>query len=708
MTTASVPAPAPAPTPEALQPFFAPRTVAVIGASRTRGSIGSEILHNLLSNGFRGRVFAVNPHGTTIEGAQAYPAISAIPAAVDLAVIAVPCAAVEAAVDDCLAAGVPAITVISAGFSETGEEGRAREITIRDKVRRAGARMIGPNCMGLLNTDPAVSMNATFAPGFPPAGSIGFSSQSGALGVAVLECAKTLNLGLSTFVSVGNKADVSGNDLLEYWEADPRTSVILLYLESFGNPTRFGELARRIGRTKPIVAVKSGRSQSGARAASSHTGALAASDGAVGALFRDSGVIRTGTVEEMFHVGALLAHQPLPAGRRVAILTNAGGPGILAADACEAQGLALATLSADTMTALASFLPAAASVRNPVDMIATATADQYRRALPLLLSDPGVDSVITIFIPPIVTRAEAVGEAIAASAAGASKPVLATFFGAAGVPPALAPVPCYTFPEAAAAALARVVEYATWRSGPPAAVPEPAGVDAAAARAVVDPLREAGGGWLDPLATSVLLEACGLTVAPTYVVVNPQGALDAARRAGFPVVLKGSGPSLLHKTESSAVFVGLSDEEAVLKAFHALDRRPDVESVLVQPMVRDGAEMFIGVSRDPLFGHLVMCGAGGTLLELMRDTAARLAPVTDRGAREMLEEIRAKVLLRGFRGAPPRDEQAYVDAILRISTLVRICPQIEELDLNPIIVTGNGAVIVDARIRVAGGAERNR
>jgi acetyl coenzyme A synthetase (ADP forming)-like protein len=699
---------APAPAATDLTPFFAPRTIAVLGASRRRGSIGSEILHNLLSNGFRGQVFAVNPHASTIDGAPAYPAVAVIPAAIDLAVIAVPCAAVEAAVDDCLSAGVPAITVISAGFAETGDEGRAREDAIRDKVRKAGARMIGPNCMGLLNTDPAVSMNATFAPGFPPAGSIGFSSQSGALGVAVLECARTLNLGLSSFVSVGNKADVSGNDLLEYWEADPRTSVVLLYLESFGNPTRFGELARRIGRTKPIVAVKSGRSQSGATAASSHTGALAASDAAVEALFRDSGVIRTGTVEELFHVGALLAHQPLPAGGRVAILTNAGGPGILAADACEAHGLKLATLAPETTAALASFLPPAASVRNPVDMIATASADDYRRALPLLLADPGVDSIITIFIPPIVTRAEAVAAAIAASANAAAKPVLATFFGAAGVPAALAPVPCYTFPETAAAALARVVDYARWRNGPPAAVPAPDRIDAAAVRTVVESVRDAGGGWLDPLATTVLLEACGLSAAPTHPVVKPEGALEAARRAGFPVVLKGSGRTLLHKTESAAVFVGLTDEEQVLKAFHALERRPDVDSILVQPMVRDGAEMFIGVTRDPLFGHLVMCGAGGTLLELMRDTSARLAPVTDRGAHEMLEEIRAKVLLRGFRGAPARNEAAFVDAILRISSLVRLCPEIEELDLNPIIVTNTAAVIVDARIRVRAAFQKVR
>ncbi|HVL66951.1 MAG TPA: acetate--CoA ligase family protein [Vicinamibacterales bacterium] len=690
----------------ALAPFFTPGAIAVIGAGRRRGAVGAEIYYNLTAGGFAGGIYAVNPHGETLGGARAWPSVRAIPATIDLAIIAVPCAAVEAAVDDCLAAGVPAITVISAGFAETGADGRARETAIRDKVRRAGARMIGPNCMGLVNTDPAVHMNATFAPGFPPPGTIGFSSQSGALGVAVLECARTLNLGLSTFVSVGNKADVSGNDLLEYWEHDPRTSVILLYLESFGNPQRFGEIARRIGRQKPIVAVKSGRSRAGARAASSHTGALAASDTAVEALFTDAGVIRTGTVEELFHVGALLAHQPLPAGPRVAILTNAGGPAILAADACEAEGLTLATLGQATTAALRSFLPAAASVRNPVDMIATASAADYGRALPLLLEDPGVDSVITIFIPPVVTSADEVAQAIAGAAAASHKPVLATFFGAAGVPPALAPVPCYVFPESAAAALARVVEYARWRARPTGVVPHLSGIDRGAARTIVESARDTGGGWLDPLATNVLLEACGITVAPTRAVVSEAGALAAARRAGYPVVLKGTGPELLHKTESRAVLTGLQTDEDVVQAFRTLAGRADVSRVIVQPMIGDGAEMFIGSTRDPLFGHLVMCGSGGTLLELMRDTSCRLAPLTDRGASEMIEEIRGRVLLRGFRGAAPRDEAAFRETLLRVSAMLHVCPEIEELDLNPVIVTAAGAFVVDARVRVETAARR--
>ncbi|MEX2663216.1 MAG: acetate--CoA ligase family protein [Vicinamibacterales bacterium] len=684
-----------------LEPFFAPRVIAVVGANRRRGSIGSEIFHNLAAGGFQGQVFPVNPHAQTIGGAHAWPTVGAIPWTVDLAVIAVPGAAVEAAVDDCLAARVPAIVVISAGFAETGDAGRAREAVIREKIRRAGSRLVGPNCMGIVNTDPARHMNATFATAFPPAGSIGFSTQSGALGLAILESAQQLNLGISTFVSIGNKADVSTNDLLEYWETDPRTSVILLYVESFGNPRRFGEIARRVGRRKPIAVVKSGRSGSGARAASSHTGALAASDTAVEALFRDAGVIRTDTVEELFHVGALLAHQPLPAGSRVAILTNAGGPGILAADACEARGLTLATLSPETLATLRAFLPAASSTRNPIDMLATASAEDYRRALPLVLNDAGVDSVLAIFIPPLVTRADDVAEAIAASARGSSKPVLATFFGAAGVPEALAPVPCYVFPESAAAALAKVVQYARWRAKPAGVVPVLPEVDTGRARAVIERARASGGGWLDPLTAFALVESCGITTAAVRTVVTAEGALAAARQAGYPVVLKGAGPQLLHKTESKAVFTGLASEDAVGRAFHALSRRPDVTQIIVQPQISGGVEMFAGGLLDPQFGHLVMCGSGGTLLELLRDTASRLSPLTDRGASEMIEEIRGKAMLRGYRGATPVDEAAYRMTLLRISALLQLGPEIEELDLNPVIVTPDGAFAVDVRVRIS-------
>jgi acetyl coenzyme A synthetase (ADP forming)-like protein len=415
-----------------MKSFFQPRSIAVIGANRERGKIGSEILHNLVSGGFAGRIFPINPAIAEIDGLRAYPRLTSIPEPVDLAVICVPAELVIQIVDDCIAKHVKALVIISAGFGETDTAGRAREQTVLEKVRAAGIRLIGPNCMGIINTDPAVHLNATFSPIAPAPGRVAFLTQSGALGLAILDYVRKLNLGISTFVSVGNKADVSGNDLIQYWADDPRTDVILLYLESFGNPRRFGQIARRIAEVKPIVAVKAGRSSAGARAASSHTGALAANDVVVDALFRQAGIIRTTTLEELFDVAALLAHQPIPQGRRVGILTNAGGPGILAADACDANGLQLAQLSEGTIAELRQFLPKAGSVANPVDMLASASADDYRRATRLLLADNQIDSLLVIFIPPLITKADEVARAIVEASAGTSKPVLANFISAQG------------------------------------------------------------------------------------------------------------------------------------------------------------------------------------------------------------------------------------------------------------------------------------
>jgi acetyl coenzyme A synthetase (ADP forming)-like protein len=679
-----------------LRRLFEPRTVAVVGASRRRGSIGGEIFHNLTGT-FTGQVIPINPHAETVDGHRAYGSVRDVPDPIDLAVIAVPAAAVPCVIDDCIDARVGGIVLISAGFGETGEEGRARELELRDRVRAAGIRMIGPNCMGIVNTDPAYRLNASFSPAFPPPGQVAFSSQSGALGLAILEQAQQLNLGLSAFASIGNKADVSANDLLEYWETDARTRVILLYLESFGNPRRFRDIARRVSRNKPIVAVKAGRSASGARAASSHTGALAASDAIVDALFRQSGVIRTETLEELFDVAALLAHQPLPAGRRVGILTNAGGPGILAADACEGFGLTVPALAPATVAALRAFLPVSASVGNPVDMLATAPADDYRRAIPLLLADPAIDSLLTIFIPPLVTNATDVARAITDGARGSSKPVLATFFGASGVPGILSPIPCYMFPESAARALSHAVAYATQRTAPAGTAPEFPDIDRGTVRSISDQAREAGGGWLSPTASDTLLRACGIPTAGAHVVHSAAEACSVARKVGFPVVLKGAGPTILHKTEARAVHASLKDDAAVVEAYRTLSENPAVEQLIVQPMVR-GVEMFVGVSRDEKFGHAIVCGSGGTLVELVHDISCRLAPLTDVSAREMLDELRGIALLRGYRGTARCDESALLDIVLRLSALVELCPEIRELDLNPVLVSHNGATAVDVRV----------
>jgi acetyl coenzyme A synthetase (ADP forming)-like protein len=685
-----------------MRPFFEPSVVAVVGASRQRGRIGSEILRNLAETGFTGTLVPVHPDVDRIEGLKAYPSVAAIPIAVDLAIVVVPAARVEAVVDDCIAKGVKAIVVISAGFGETGAEGRALEARLVQKIRGAGIRMIGPNCMGIINTHPAFRLNATFSPVYPPAGRVAFSTQSGALGLAILEYVRRLNLGISSFASIGNKVDVSGNDLIQYWADDPRTGVILLYLESFGNPRKFGSIARRVGRHKPIVAVKAGRSTAGARAASSHTGARATSDALVDTLLRQAGVVRTHTLEELFDVAALLANQPVPQGRRVAIVTNAGGPAILAADACEANGLELPSLSPDTATAMRAYLPAAASVGNPIDMIASASAEHYRRTIELALADPNVDSLIVIFIPPIVTAADDVAAAIKTATASSTKPVLATFMGARGALP-LAPVPSYMFPESAAVALARVTQYGEWLRKPAAEPPSLPEFDREGARALVAAALASGGGWLDPIAAQRLLALCGIEVAEARVVRSADEAARAAEAIGFPVALKASGPSLLHKTEHGALRLDLASAQAVRDAYAGLSGRlaERMESAFVQKMAGRGVEMVAGGINDPSFGPLVMAGTGGIFVELVGDTVFRMCPLTEPDAEEMLAEMKGRALLRGFRGAPPSDEAAFRRVLLALSQLVDACPEIQELDVNPLIVREHGAVAVDVRVKIA-------
>jgi acetyl coenzyme A synthetase (ADP forming)-like protein len=681
-----------------LRPFFCPTTIAVVGAGRRRGGIGAEIFHNLLATGFHGRVVPVNSAGGRSEGVPAVNSIRAVEGDVSLAVVAVPCDDVSAVVDECIAKGVKALLIISAGFAETGAGGRQREAAILDKVRAAGIRLIGPNCMGVLNTDPAVRLNATFSPVYPPHGRVALSTQSGALGLAILDCAARLNIGFSTFASIGNKADVSSNDLLQYWADDPGTDVILLYLESFGNPRKFSELARDIGRTKPIVAVKAGRSPAGARAASSHTGALASSDAIVEALFRQAGVIRTYTLEEMFDVAALLAHQPIPSGKRVAILTNAGGPGILAADACEANGLELPSLGAATRDALRAFLPSAASIGNPVDMLASAPPEHYEQATRLLLADPAVDSLMVIFIPPLVTDTKSAAEAVARGAAGTTKTLLATFMSAQGAPAELKTIPSYMFPEAAATALARVVTHAEWRRRPPGSVPAFTDVRPDIAKSLIAD-RE---GWLPPSVVDQVLRAFGISVAETFTAAAEDEAVAAAKQIGAAVALKAVGPSIVHKTDIGGIALGLAGEDAVRGAYRDLRARlgDAMSGVIIQRMVAAGVEMLVGATSDPNFGPVIACGTGGTLVELFSDVVLRLHPLTDIDAAEMINELRGAPLLRGYRGAPAVDEQALGDVLLRVSALVDACPEIQELDINPLKVLATGACAIDARIRV--------
>ncbi|HSC28344.1 MAG TPA: GNAT family N-acetyltransferase [Vicinamibacterales bacterium] len=685
-----------------MRAFFEPRVAAVVGANRQPGRIGSEILRNLKETGFTGTLVPVHPGAGELEGLQAYPSVAAIPGSVDLAVIVVPAASVAGVVDDCIAKGVKALVVISAGFRETGDEGRALEAALVEKIRAAGIRMIGPNCMGIINTDPRFRLNATFSPVYPPEGRVAFSTQSGALGLAILDYVRTLKLGISSFASIGNKADVSGNDLIQYWAEDPRTDVILLYLESFGNPKRFGQIARRVGRRKPIAAVKAGRSTAGARAATSHTGARASSDALVDTLLRQAGVIRTHTLEELFDVAALLASQPVPDGRRVAIVTNAGGPGILAADACEANGLELPALDSRTVEGLRAFLPTAASVANPIDMIASAPPEHYRRTVELVLADPNVDSLVVIFIPPLVTAAEDVAAAITAAIGSSTKPVLATFMGARGAVPQLS-VPSYMFPESAAVALARVTHYGEWLRKPVGGIPHLSGFDRDGARHLVAEALAAGGGWMAPLEAEALLDACGISAVESRFARTADEAAQVAASLGFPVVLKAVGPSLLHKTEVGGVRLGLASTQAVRDAFadFAVRLAGKLDGALVQRMVAGGVEMVVGALNDPSFGPVVMAGTGGIFVELVGDTVFRMCPLAEHDAADMIDEMKGRVLLRGYRGAPPVDEAAFRSVLLRVSQLADACPEIHEMDVNPLKVLDSGAVAVDVRIRIA-------
>ncbi|MCW5893165.1 MAG: GNAT family N-acetyltransferase [bacterium] len=688
-----------------------PRAVAVVGASDRPDSLGGAVLRNLVRGGFTGTIHPVHPHAATVGDLPAVRTVSAIGTPVDLVVVAVPAEAVLEVAEDAARAGAHALVVLSAGFADAGPEGAARERDLVTLARRAGMRLVGPNCMGVLNTDPTVALHATFAPTLPPAGHVAILSQSGTLGLAILEHARNVGLGLSSFVSLGNKADVSGNDLLAHWAEDERTHVVLLYLEAFGNPRRFARLAPLVARRKPVVAVKSGRTAAPRRATQSHSGALASLDVAVDALFAHAGVLRTDTLEGMFDVATLLATQPVPPGLRVGVVTNAGAPATLLADACIARGLTLPALAAETAAAL----PAGVAAANPVDLRPTAVPDAYRQATLAVGRDPGVDAVVVVYVPALVTHpAEAAAAiAVAAGEMPAEKPVLTVFLSARGAPALLGTgprraIPAYDFPENAAAALAAAAQYGAWRRRPPGSAHVLDDFARDAVRAVVERALDTAGGatWLDADDIATILRAVGIDHAET-VVVAPRDARAAAARLGFPLVLKAVAPGLLRKSDAGAVLRDIGDAAAVAPAVDLLRDRvaragTTLEAVVLQRQVPGGIEALVGVTSDPTFGPLVVCGLGGVLVELLRDVAFCVPPVTDRDAEEMLARLRAAPLLDGYRGAPPGDRAALAQIVLRISALVDVVPELRELDLNPVKVLepGRGAIVVDARMRI--------
>ena len=679
-----------------LRPFFVPSSVAVLGASKRRESIGGLLFRNIIAGEFEGVAYPVNPAGDAVAGVRGYRSVEELPEAPDLAVVCLPARHVLAGAEDALLHGTRAICVISAGFAEVGEAGRALQDELLALVRSHGGRLIGPNCLGLAVSAPR--LNATFGPRALPPGPVAFSSQSGALGLALLEKAQQRGIGLSAFVSIGNKADVSSNDLLEYWEDDPETGLVALYLESFGNPRRFGRIARRVARKKPILAMKSGTTATGARAASSHTAALAGSETAVDALFHQAGVIRAETLEELIDAAALFSGQPLPAGNRVAVLTNAGGLGILCADACDAAGLELPRFPPETEAALRDVLPAEASVANPVDMLGSATGDTYERVLPIILADPGVDAAIVLFVPPVVAGADEVAAAVGRVVGQTEgKPVLASLIAAAELP-TIPGVTNFAYPESAARALGLAAARAEWLRRPAGSVPSLDGVDASRARAIVtEALVETDEAWLDPRQTRELLEAYGVPVVPERLAATPDEAAATAAELGFPAVVKSAEPGA-HKTETGGVALNLADAEEVRAAAVRIG-----VPVLVQPMLAGSAELLAGVVQDPVFGPLVAFGPGGVFAELIGQAGFRIAPLTDADAHELVTTGKTGALVRGFRGKPAADEPALVDLVHRLSRLGDDLHEVVELDLNPVIASPDGCVAVDARVRVQRG-----
>ena len=681
-----------------LDRLFRPRAVAVIGASRRPGSIGWQVLHNLITGGFEGKVFPVNPHADVLHSIKCHRSVAAIPDAVDLAILTVPKALVPRALADCARKGIGAVVIITAGFKETGPEGAAVEERLVRLARKHGMRVVGPNCMGIQNAQSDVRLNASFSRSFPRSGPVAFVSQSGAMGEAILAHSDHLSLGVAMFVSMGNRADVSANDLLEYWGADPSIRCVLLYLESFGNPRKFVPTARRVSREKALVTVKAGRSSAGARAASSHTGSLAGADVAADALLKECGVQRVDSVEELFDVGLALSKLPLPDGRRTAVLTNAGGPAILATDAIIGSGLEMAVLREETRSALRAMLVPEASVANPVDMVASATAEHYRRALGVLLADPDVDQVIVIFVPPITHDPVAVARSVFDAARGSRKPVVGCFMARDEVLRAISSeaeqdwVPVYLYPESAVRALAALDERRRILSRVSGKVRR-FRVDASAASAVLKP------GWLGVKARRELARAYGIPAVPGGLARTPKEAVAIAERVGYPVVAKLSAPSILHKSDVGGVLLNLADEAAVRATFESL-RHPEAEGVNIQKMLKGGREVVLGFTQDPSYGPVLMFGLGGIYVEVLKDVSFALCPVSDVRARELLCEIKGWPILAGVRGQAGIDEDALVELVQRLSQLAIDHPEIEELEINPALAFPDGLCAVDMRVRV--------
>ena len=690
-----------------------PKSVAVIGASTRAHTIGSDLMKRLVEYGFKGSIYPVNPKGGEMLGLKVIPTVDELPDGVDLAVVIVNAQRVLYTVDACARRGIKGLVVISAGFKETGAEGRALEEALLERVRSHGMRMVGPNCLGVVNTHPDVRLDACFAESLPERGDIGFVSQSGALGGGILNILKDLNLGFAQFVSIGNQADINAETALENWENDDDVKQILLYMESIANPANFRKLAERISKKKPILALKAGRSAAGASAASSHTGSLAGADRAADALLKQSGVIRELGLRELFSTAKVFSNCPIPKGNRVAIVTNSGGPGIMATDAVVSHGMEIAQLTDETKAKLKSFLPAAASVKNPVDMIASAPIEHYRQTVETVLADPNVDMVMVIYLPFLGLADTDVADALMEiKAQHPEKPIVGVFMTKneffSEISKGEVTIPFFMYAEEAVDALARLDMQRRWIERPMGQIPELA-VDAERARTIFKAAAAEGRKELTTRESLEVLDAYGVRICRSGMAKTVDEAVEIAERIGFPVVMKMTSKTTSHKTDVGGVRVGIRSAEALRREYADLVEKLEakglldgLEGVLIQEMVEGKREMVCGIASDPQYGPMVMFGLGGVFVEVLKDVVFRLAPLTDVDAAEMVRSVKAFKLLQGARGTTPAQIDRVEETLLRISRLVSDFPAVKELDINPLMISEKSGepIAVDGRIEI--------
>ncbi|NUO07241.1 MAG: acetate--CoA ligase family protein [Candidatus Brocadia sp.] len=694
-----------------LEHFFSPKTVAVVGASREEGKVGHDLLKNLIRYGYKEKVYPVNPHADDILGIKTYTSLMEIHNTIDLAVIVVPAPHVGRVVDECNNKGIDSVIVISAGFKESGIDGASRERELLRKIKKYSIRMLGPNCLGLIDTQSA--LNASFAADMPLPGNIAFFSQSGALCTSVLDWAVAECIGFSKFISMGNKADIDEVDLIRVIDEDKDTKVVLGYLEGVKDGTAFMRAAQKTTKNKPMIVVKSGGTMAGAKAASSHTGTLAGAENAFNAAFQQSGILRAKTVEELFDYARIFSHQPFPKGPRIALITNAGGPGIIAADAVERSKLEMATFSRNTIDVLRASLPSMANIYNPVDVLGDAKADRYKFVIEKVIEDPNVDIVLIILTPQAMTEIEKTAEVVGEISNRTDKTIATSFMGGKRIETGLKvmcqrKVPNYLFPERAVSAVEAMYKYTLWQKKPAPEIKK-IPVQRETVASVFETTRRTGSQYLGEVEAKQVISAYGFRIPKSILAASEQEAVQAAEEIGYPVVVKISSPDILHKSDFGGVIVGVKDAAEVRRLFSDITQKArrlmpfaEIKGVLVQQMITGGKEVILGMSRDPQFGPLLMFGLGGIYIEVLKDVTFRIAPIGLNEAEEMIREIRSFPLLLGVRGERPADTDALVDNIIRLSQLVTDFPEIMEMDINPLIVfpEGGGAMALDARITI--------